>query len=153
VITLDEEVPNVRPGFTCTAEITTATRQSVTAVPIQSLTVRELLFNEKKELVKEEGRRRRGNDDENARLTANEPPPGHTREEVEGVFLIRDGKAAFTPVKTGVAGERYFEVLDGLTAGDQVITGPFASVRELDDGEDVKLDNSSNDTNNRNNRQ
>jgi len=154
VITLDEEVPDVRPGFTCTAEITTATRKNVTAVPIQSLTVRELLFNEKKELVKEEGRRRRGNDDENATSTANEPPPGHTREEVEGVFLLREGKAVFTPVKTGVAGERYFEVLDGLKAGDQVITGPFASVRELDDGEDVKLDNSSNNaTNNRNNSQ
>jgi HlyD family secretion protein len=154
VITLDEEVPDVRPGFTCTAEITTATRKNVTAVPIQSLTVRELLFNEKKELVKEEGRRRRGNDDENATSTANEPPPGHTREEVEGVFLLREGKAVFTPVKTGVAGERYFEVLDGLKAGDQVITGPFASVRELDDGEDVKLDNGSNNaTNNRDNSQ
>ncbi len=153
VITLDEEVPDVRPGFTCTAEITTATRKNVTAVPIQSLTVRELLFNEKKELVKEEGRRRRGNDDENATSTANEPPPGHTREEVEGVFLLKEGKAVFTPVKTGVAGERYFEVLDGLKAGDQVITGPFASVRELDDGEDVKLDNSNTQTNNRNSSQ
>jgi HlyD family secretion protein len=151
VITLDEEVPNVRPGFTCTAEITTATRKEVTAVPIQSLTVRERLFNEKKEMVPEEPRRRRGSDSENSTSAANEPPPGHTREEVEGVFVFRDGKAVFTPVKTGVAGERYFEVLDGLKAGDQVITGPFASVRELDDGEDVKLDNSNNnETNNRN---
>jgi HlyD family secretion protein len=57
-------------------------------------------------------------------------------------------------VKTGIAGERYFEVLDGLKAGDQVITGPFASVRELDDGEEVKLDNSTNNaTNNRDNSQ
>jgi HlyD family secretion protein len=154
VITLDEEVPDVRPGFTCTAEITTATRKNVTAVPIQSLTVRERLFNEKKEMVPEEPRRRRGSSADNATSTASEPPPGHTREEVEGVFLLKDGKAVFTPVKTGIAGERYFEVLDGLKAGDQVITGPFASVRELDDGEEVKLDNSTNNaTNNRDNSQ
>ena len=50
------------------------------------------------------------------------------------MFAIRDGKAVFTPVKIGIAGEQYFEVLDGLKAGDQVITGPFASVRELADG-------------------
>jgi HlyD family secretion protein len=139
VITLDEEVPDVRPGFTCTAEITTATRQAVTAVPIQALTVRELLFDAKKNLVREEPRRRRGNNVEPTVSASTEPPPGHTREETEGVFVFRDGKAVFTPVKTGVAGEQYFEVLEGLEPGDQVITGPFASVRELSDGEAIKL--------------
>jgi HlyD family secretion protein len=141
VVTLDEEVPNVRPGFTCTAEITTATRQSVVAVPIQALTVRELLFDAKKNLVREEPRRRRGGNIVDPTVSAsNEPPPGHTREETEGVFVFRDGKAVFTPVKTGVAGEQYFEVLEGLKPGDQVITGPFASVRELSDGAEVKLE-------------
>ena len=43
-MTIDEQVPEVRPGFTCTAEITTATRGNVVAVPIQALTVRELLL-------------------------------------------------------------------------------------------------------------
>jgi HlyD family secretion protein len=141
VVTLDEDVPNVRPGFTCTAEITTATRQKVAAVPIQALTVRELLFDAKKNLVREEPRRRRGGNIVDPTVSAsNEPPPGHTREETEGVFVFRDGKAVFTPVKTGVAGEQYFEVLEGLKPGDQVITGPFASVRELSDGADVKLE-------------
>jgi HlyD family secretion protein len=46
----------------------------------------------------------------------------------------------FTPVKTGIAGDKYFEVLEGLKEGDQVITGPFASVRELGDGDTVKLE-------------
>ena len=53
VITLDEEVPDVRPGFTCTAEITTATRKDVVSVPIQALTVRELLFDAKGTFVRE----------------------------------------------------------------------------------------------------
>ena len=139
VITLDEEVPNVRPGFTCTAEVTTATRKAVPAVPIQALTVREMLFDAKGTMVREERRTRRSATVGTTVSASNEPPPGHTREETEGVFLLRDGKAVFTPVKTGIAGEQYFEVVEGLKPGDQVITGPFASVRELTDGEDVRL--------------
>ncbi len=137
VVTLEEEVPDVRPGFTCTAEITTATRKNVVSVPIQALAVRELLFNEKGTLVREPPpRRRRGSSEQAA--TPTDPPPGHTRKETEGVFTLREGRAVYTPVKVGVAGEQYFEILEGLKAGDQVITGPFASVRELADGEQVR---------------
>jgi HlyD family secretion protein len=141
VITLDEQVPDIRPGFTCTAEITTARRKDVVSVPIQALTVREMLYNDKNEMVRETPtRRRRGTSVELPAVNAsNEPPPGHTRKETEGVFAIRDGKAIFLPVKVGIAGEQYFEVLDGLKAGDQVITGPFASVRELADGQDIRV--------------
>jgi HlyD family secretion protein len=141
VITLEEEVPDVRPGFTCTAEITTATRTNVVSVPIQALTVRELLFDPNGNFVREEQTERgRGTD---AVTVSNEPPPGHTRKETEGVFVFRDGRAVFTPVRTGVAGEQYFEVLEGLQVDDQVITGPFASVRALPDGEKVKLEEAS----------
>ncbi len=55
------------------------------------------------------------------------------------MFIVKDGRAAFVAVKTGIAGEKYFEVLDGLKAGDEVITGPFASVRTLRDGDEVKV--------------
>ena len=140
VITLEEEVPDVRPGFTCTAEITTATRKNVVSVPIQALTVREMLYNDKGEMVREQPqRRRRGNAVETPVSASNEPPPGHTRKETEGVFVVSSGRGVFTPVKVGIAGEQYFEVLDGLKAGDEVITGPFNSVRELSDGGDVKV--------------
>ena len=143
VVTLDEQVPDIRPGFTCTAEITTAKRKDVVSVPIQALTVREMLYNDKGEMVREtSSRRRRGTNIETPVSASNEPPPGHTRKETEGVFAIRDGKAIFLPVKVGIAGEQYFEVLTGLNAGDQVITGPFASVRELADGENVRLQQS-----------
>jgi HlyD family secretion protein len=146
VVTIEDEIPDVRPGFTCTAEITTATRQSVVAVPIQALTVRELLFDAAGALVREPPPVRPRRFFFNARAATDQAtprqvdtPPGHTRKETEGVFAFRDGKAVFTSVKTGVAGEQYFEVLSGLAAGDQVITGPFASVRELADGETVRL--------------
>ena len=144
VITIDEPVPDVRPGFSCTAEITTATRANVVAVPIQSLTVREMLFDARGTLVHEpppvRPRRLFGRPaTPTAPQAPPEPPPGHSRKETEGVFVIRDTRAVFSPVKVGIAGERYFEVLAGLAPGDRVITGPFASVRELADGEAVKI--------------
>jgi len=73
-------------------------------------------------------------------VQAAELPAGQERKELEGVFLVRDKKAVFVPVKTGIAGEKYFEVLSGLKAGDQVIVGPFSSVRELKDGAPVKIE-------------
>jgi HlyD family secretion protein len=144
VVTLEEEVPDVRPGFTATAEITTATKNAVVAVPIQALTVREMLFDQRGALVHEpppqRPRRFFGRPDvEPTVAAATEPPPGHERRETEGVFVLRDNRAVFVPIKTGIAGERYFEVTSGVTAGDRVITGPFASVRELADGAEVKL--------------
>jgi HlyD family secretion protein len=143
VVTLDEEVPNVRPGFTCTVEITTSKKKNVTAVPIQALTVRELLFDPQGKIVREEStdRRRRRNTD--TKRADDEIPAGHKREETEGVFTVADNKAVFTPVKIGIAGEQYFEVLEGLKAGDRVITGPFANVRELADGQEIRLQEAS----------
>ena len=105
-VTIKDEIPGVRPDFSCTADITTATRARAVAVPIQALTVR---------------------DDAAA-------------EEVEGVFVLQDGTARFRPVEVGIAGERHFEVLSGLQDGDEVITGPYSAVRELEDGDAVTLD-------------
>jgi HlyD family secretion protein len=47
-------------------------------------------------------------------------------------------------VKTGIAGDKFFEVLDGLKEGDKVITGPFNSVRDLRDGDLVKAEDPKN---------
>jgi HlyD family secretion protein len=141
VVTLDEEIPDVRPGFSCTAEVTTATRAAAVSVPIQATTVREVVVDTGGQIVRApetQDRRRRGSME--ATLTAAELEPGQRLEELEGVFLFRDGKAVFAPVNTGIAGERYFEVLSGLNEGDQVITGPFSAVRELKDGAAVRLE-------------
>jgi HlyD family secretion protein len=73
-------------------------------------------------------------------VQASELKPGQSRKELEGVFVVRNAKAEFTPVKTGIAGEKFFEVLSGLKEGDAVIVGPFSSVRELGDGAAVKVE-------------
>jgi HlyD family secretion protein len=142
-VTLDDRIPDVRPGFTCTAEITTATRAKALAVPIQALTVRELLYDAQGNLVPE-ARPPRPRFSFGSLVATTPTPvptslqPGQTRKEVEGVFLIKDGKARFVPVQVGIAGERYLEVLSGLSRGERVITGPFDSVRGMYDGDAVK---------------
>lgn len=141
-VTIDGQIPEVRPGFTCTAEITTATRSNVVSVPIQALTVRELLLDANGTVIPEfrppKPRFQFGPAAAAATATlTTELQPGQKREETEGVFVIRDGKATFVSVKLGIAGERYLEVLGGLNEGDRVITGPFESVRGMYEGDVV----------------
>src|SRR5881394_1117511 len=142
VVVIDEPVPEVRPGFTCTADVTTATRKDVVSVPIPAVAVRELVYDANGQVVKEpqSDKRRRPNRVEPV-ASAGELKPGQTRKETEGVFVVRNGRAEFVPIKMGIAGEKYFEVMSGLRPGDQVITGPYNSVRGMTDGDLVKVDN------------
>jgi HlyD family secretion protein len=147
-VMIDEPIPDARPGFTCTADITTATRKEVVAVPIPAVAVRELVFDANGQVVKEprnDKRRRPGGGGGGSSVepvaSAAELKPGQTRKEVEGVFVVRDGRAEFVPIKMGIAGDKYFEVLSGVKPSDQVITGPYNSVRGMADGDLVKVDN------------
>jgi HlyD family secretion protein len=114
VVMLDEPVPEVRPGFTATADITTARRKDVVAVPIPAVAVRELVYDANGQIVKEPRTDKRRRTPVETVAAAAELKPGQTRKEVEGVFLVRDGRAEFLPIKMGIAGEKYFEVLGGL---------------------------------------
>jgi HlyD family secretion protein len=137
-VTLDKEIAEVRPGFTCTAEITTAVRDNAISVPIQATTVRELILDEKGNVVRPPENQKQPPRPSGVTAPAAELKPGQTRKELEGVFVVQNNKAVFTPIKTGIAGEKYFEVLSGLKDGDKVITGPFTSVRSLAEGATVK---------------
>jgi HlyD family secretion protein len=137
VVTLEGQIPDVRPGFTCTAEIITATREQALAIPIQATTVREVVLDGHGTLVREpEVTASAGT----AVLQAADLKPGQQRKEVEGVFVEKDGRAIFTPTTTGIAGDKYFEALAGVREGDRIITGPFTVVRELKDGMAVSLE-------------
>jgi len=140
IVTLDKEIAEVRPGFTATAEITTAVRDNAISVPIQATTVREVVVDDKGNVVRPpENEKRPSRPVVGTSAQAAELKPGETRKELEGVFIIQNNKAVFNPVKTGIAGEKYFEVLSGLKDGDAVITGPFSSVRSIADGAAVKI--------------
>ncbi len=138
VVVIDGDIPGVRPGFTCTAEITTATRTASLAVPIQATTVREVELDAAGEIVRRTDEAGSGVISRPASASSAPATDGETTsEEREGVFVVRQGRAVFVPVATGIAGERYFEALSGLEEGDLVITGPFEVVRNLDDGDPV----------------
>ena len=135
VVTLDGDVPGVRPGFTCTAEITTATRTDALAVPIQATTVRDVTVDSAGNIIPPGPSSGSGVLSTSASAASSDG--SGTREEREGVFVVRQGSVSFTPVLTGIAGERYFEAVNGLNEGDLVVTGPFEVVRNLADGDAV----------------
>jgi HlyD family secretion protein len=141
VVVIDDNIPEVRPGFTCTADITTAKRKNVTAVPIPAVAVRELVFDENGQIVKAPTDRRHRRSVEPVAAAA-ELKPGQTRKETEGVFAVRSGRVEFVPIKMGIAGDKYFEVMSGVKQGEDVVTGPYNSVRGLADGAAVKVDTS-----------
>ena len=131
VITLDEGNEGLRPGLSATAEITTAVRLDAIAIPIQALTLRT-----RKTLEDDQKK----NASRLAKAGA-EPAPFEFekgQKELEGVMVFVDGRALFVPVATGIAGEKHFEVLSGLTGDETVITGPMRTIRSLSHGERVK---------------
>ena len=152
VVTLADEIPNVRPGFTCTADITTAFREDALAIPIQSATDREVILDANGQMVRQVIREEETPDGNPIALQFRMQFSGDglvedeairdddaEGEELEGVFVARQGQAVFLPVLTGIAGERHFEALYGVAEGDLVITGPFSEVRNLNDGDAIRV--------------
>ena len=117
----------------------TATRAAAVAVPIQATTAREVLLDPEGRIVPGSTASPAATGSAEARVSAAEPPPGHVREEVEGVFVVRQGRAQFVRVTTGIAGDRYFEAVSGVRDGDSVIVGPFNVARNLKDGDPVRV--------------
>jgi HlyD family secretion protein len=140
VVVLNEDIPDVRPGFTCTADITTATRTSVPGVPIPAVAVRELVYDARGQVVKQPRDPKRKSGTIEPTALAAELEPGQTRKETEGVFVLRSGIIEYVPVKVGIAGDRYFEILSGLKPGDEVVTGPYNTVRGLIEGDKVQTE-------------
>jgi len=127
VIALDIPEDAVRPGLSCTAKIVTATRPHTLSIPIQALTIRQ-----------------RG---QLAQAKPGKPAPQDpaaqkaAKEELQGVFIVKNGKAQFREVKTGISGATEMEVLDGLKEGEQIVTGSYQVIRTIRNDAKVKVDN------------
>jgi HlyD family secretion protein len=136
VVRLLDSVPNIKPGLSASADITTASREDVLLVPIQALTVRDpsSLGGKKGASAADTsgGAEESEEAGDRADLTV--------EQEQEGVFVVEDGRAHFRSVRTGVAGASRCEVLSGLAAGETVITGPFRVLRDLRDGARVEVE-------------
>jgi HlyD family secretion protein len=130
VVALDNPPATIRPGLSCTAKITTATRDNALTIPIQALTVRQ-----RKDL---EPAPKTGVE------AATRPDPAKEKamkEEIQGVFVISGEKAEFRKVETGITGATDIEVLGGLKEGDEIITGSYKVIRTLRNSARIKVDN------------
>lgn len=144
VITLDETGASLRPDLSATADIITEMRTSVISVPIIAVTVRETAtaVNQSIDLDQNPSLRAR----QGSRETAGPGSNGsNTTLDEEGVFVVVDGIVTFTPIRIGIAGQEYFEVLAGIDAGDILVAGPYQMIRQLEDG-DIVNDSNNNDT-------
>ena len=135
-VRLLDTVINIKPGMTASVDITTATRDSVLQVPIQAVVMRE---------KQDSAQAAPGDSDAGVAIAATvEDAPARRKgkaEELEGVFVVEGGVAKFKEIKTGIADQQYIEVEGGLEADAEVITGSFKILRELKDGDPVKVDN------------
>ncbi len=104
--------PTIRPGFSVTADILTESKSRVLAVPLAAVVSRDSPAGEK---------------------TA----AGRLKIE-SGVYAVRGGRAVFVPITLGIADELTTEVVSGLSGGEEIVTGPFKTLRTLKDGERVR---------------
>ncbi len=137
VVTLDEPPPNLRPGLSATAKITTAARKNVVTIPIQALTIRQ-----RRELEEPP------KDTQGKALAATQPPAASSatgkdksKEELQGIFVVRGGSAVFATVETGIMGTTDVEILNGLQPGEEIVTGSYKVLRTLKNKTKVKVDN------------
>jgi len=139
VVALDNPPDTVRPGLSCTAKITVATREDVVKIPIQALTVRQK--GDLEAAAKEAQNGGKTSETDGSKpidIVAQET----SREEVVGVFVIKNGVAEFTPVETGITGSTDIEITKGLEGGVQIMVGPYQTIRNLKPGAKVIVDNS-----------
>jgi len=132
VVTLDDPSNELRPGLSCTAKITTAHKTNVLALPIQALTMHDPALD----VAKSKG---------GVQAATNSPNPKSNP--VQGVFVVQKDphgrlRAKFAPVKTGITGATDIEVLSGLGQGEEVVAGPYKTLRDLKGGALLKRDTS-----------
>ena len=133
-ITIKDPPPNLRPGLNATADITTATRKDVLAVPVQAVVVREV---NKEGKVVDPDAMAGGSAREGDTVVQMAREKG---EEKDGVFVVEGEKALFKPVKTGIMGDTDIEVTEGVDEGKTIVTGSYKTLRNLKDDARIKLE-------------
>ena len=135
-ITLEDPGEDLRTDLSATADVITAVRPDVLAIPIIALTLMDPSQFERIPMegdeVEQEEEDRPGEAEEPARDDASEP--------IEGVYVMEGDRVRFTPVEIGIAGDNYFEVVSGLEEGVTVVSGTYQAIRELEDGAVVSVE-------------
>jgi HlyD family secretion protein len=143
VVTLDKPPVGLRPGLSSTAKIVTAEKENVLAIPIQALAVRSR--KQLEDAVKSAAAKQGGSGSGSVALAAAKPVDANStdakKDDIQGVFVIRNGKALFVAVQTGISGITDIEITNGLQKGDEIVTGSYKALRTLRPDTPVKIDN------------
>jgi len=131
VVTLDTPSSDLRPGLSTTAKITTARKTNALSLPIQALTMHDPATDNPKGAG-------------SVKAASGSSKPAAKSVPIQGVYVIGNEKgklrAKFVPVTTGITGATDIEVLSGLNEGQEIVTGPFKTLRALKSGSLVKRD-------------
>lgn len=125
-IALDDPDPNLRPAMTAKVDILTATSENALTVPVQAVVKRAIDSTTGDEVT---GSAAEGLDTRDA------------------VYVVIDDKTVIRPVKTGVSDVLYVEIIDGLEEGDEVVIGPYRTLKKLEAGEAVRTERKNEETN------
>jgi HlyD family secretion protein len=136
-VMLLDDVATIRPGMSASVDITTDSRTDVLSVPIQAVVMRE----EKSDTLTEEGEEKEGAvaSTDSGSVKGEKKGKKKEKEEVEGIFLVVDGRSKFVRVATGIADQQNIEIVSGIDEDDQVVTGSYKILRTLKDGDKVKV--------------
>ncbi len=142
-VSLVKSHPKIRPGMSSTVDVTTSHHEDVLTVPIQAVVMRSF---DADSLAKAEEKADSGESGNVVMASPieeeeEESPDAGEKIDKTGVFVIRDGVAYFVEIKTGLSDQQNYEVLEGLSEGDEVITGSFRTLRTIKDSTAVEIDN------------
>jgi len=152
VVRIEDPPPSLRPGLSASAEIYVDHRDDALVIPLQAVTIREVEVDADgkyvvpdlaaMDLAKQAGA---GAGAEAAAADASAAPKDEKKEvpkkELEGIFFREGERVRFRPVKLGIKGESDVEVLEGITEGDEIVTGSYRVLRVLADGDFVDVQN------------
>ena len=140
-ITLENPGVDLRTDLSATADVVTSVRPDVLAIPIIALTLMDPSQFERIPIegaeVQQEEEEEEGSPGETGESGAS---GGAASEPIEGVYVLDGDRVRFRPVEVGIAGDNYFEVLDGLEEGETVVSGTYQAIRELEDGALVSVE-------------
>jgi HlyD family secretion protein len=141
LVTIIDSIQGIKPGMSATADIATDYRNDALSVSIQSVAIRDADKGEAVEVTdKEKSKSSREIADQVASGTLDTTSLLKQQKLEPGVFVFAQGKALWKPVQTGIASERFMEILSGIATGDSVINGPYRVLaRDLKDKDNVQL--------------
>lgn len=128
-------VQDIKPGMTASIDVTTARREDAVKIPSGAVVMRP--EGTEKEEIASPRKKKSQSSDAAANEAASEAAGSKQRRDVDGVFMVRQGRAVFILVKAGIRDQQYVEIVSGLAEGDSVITGPYRTLRTIKHGEEI----------------